>query len=96
MPRKRSELKKAAGKLVSAIQKEWSAEAGLDCASESEEILDQSHTLLQAVDGDSFDASVLNGSSIAQFLGESWVSRHPRVIPAIEHLHRCIKESNTT
>jgi hypothetical protein len=94
MPRERSELEKAAGKLISAIQKEWTDEAGLDCAAESEEVMHRSHSLLQAAHGNSFDVSVLNGGSIAQFLGEGWVGRHPRVIPAIKLLHERIKESH--
>lgn len=96
MPKARSELEKAAGKLISAIQKEWSDEAGLDCAAESEEVLHRSHTLLQASKGNSFDLSVLNGGSIAQLLGAQWVGRHPRVIPAIKELHQRIEESHST
>ncbi|MDR0777193.1 MAG: hypothetical protein LBE81_11235 [Azonexus sp.] len=91
MPRKRSELEKAAGKLISAIQREWSDEAGLDCSAESEEVMHRSHDLLQAAKGGSFDSAVLGGSSIAQFLGDRWVEQHPHVISAIKELQRHIQ-----
>jgi hypothetical protein len=53
MPRARSSLEIAAGKLISAIQREWSAEAGELSASASEEVMHSSHALLAAAKGDS-------------------------------------------
>jgi hypothetical protein len=60
MAKTRSEIETAAGKLTSAIQKVWSNEAGEPEAKDSEEVLHQSHDLIQAAKCDRID-EVLNG-----------------------------------
>jgi len=90
MPKQRSELEAAAGRLISAIQKEWGAEAGEESAPESEAIMHTSHGLLLAAKSHTLEAE-LAGLTVAQYLGESWVVRHPNVIAAVKELQLLIK-----
>ena len=78
MPRSRSPIEAAAGKLVSAIQREWGDEAGESTSAASEEVMHACHLLLQAVKNGSV-TTVLGRRSVAEFLGERWVREHPRV-----------------
>jgi len=90
MPKKRSDLEAAAGVLVSAIQKEWTAEIGEDSASESEAVMHNSHGLLQAAKAQSL-SKLLGERTVAQYLGESWLKRHPKVLPAVRELQILVK-----
>jgi hypothetical protein len=85
MPKERSPLEVAAGKLIAAIQKEWTEELGEVSAAESEQVMHASHELLKAAREGSLK-SVLGSQSIADFLGRDWVSNHPRVQPFIAAL----------
>ncbi len=78
MPVKKSPLEKAAGKLISAIQKEWGAELGETTAEVSEDVMGKGHDLLRAAK-DNKVLLVLKGMSVTQYLGELWVRRHPSV-----------------
>jgi hypothetical protein len=86
MPRDRSPLEVAAGKLITAIQQEWHAELGETCATASEEVMHTAHLLLQAAKECDSIASVIGNSSVSAFLGEQWVSEHPKVWPQIQAL----------
>ena len=82
MPKKKSEYQKVAGKLISAIQKEWGAEMGCSTEEFSENVMGSAHLLLQA--GTTEKAKeLLSSMSVRQFLGEVWVQGHPNVKPAI-------------
>src|SRR5690606_25118022 len=48
MPREKSKEEKAAGKLISAIQKEWHEEVGEKAGEETEELIGKAHDILQA------------------------------------------------
>lgn len=48
MTKSKTESEKAAGKLISAIQKEWIEEIELGCSEKSENVMNLAHTLLQA------------------------------------------------
>lgn len=85
MPRHRTKIEEAAGKLASAIQREWGDEVGQPCADASEEVMHTSHDLLKAAKGGSV-ASATGGRSVTDFLGEKWVKEHPRVNPFIAAL----------
>jgi hypothetical protein len=93
MPRSRSPLERAAGQLISAIQREWHAEIGEPAAAESEAVMHASHGLLQAAKSGSLVA-VVGDKSISEFLGKEWVKAHPRVLPYIEALESCITPSS--
>jgi len=90
MPKKRSELEVAAGRLVSAIQKEWTAEIGEDSARESEAIVHRSHGLLQAAKAQTL-GKLLGERTVAHYVGESWLKRHPRVLAAVRELQILVK-----
>jgi hypothetical protein len=92
MAKQLGELEAAAGRLISAIQKEWIAEAGEDSAPESEAVMHTAHDLLQAAKKQDLN-TLFAGRSVAQFLGESWVQRHPAVIPAIRELQVLIRRT---
>jgi hypothetical protein len=81
----RTPLEIAAGKLISAIQREWSAEAGGPCAGASEQVMHASHGLLQAAKSGSLEP-VLGSQSVSDFLGREWVQAHSRVWPHIQVL----------
>ena len=78
MARKKTEIRTAAGKLTSAIQKEWGNELGELHASASEEVMNLSHGFLHAESAEDL-RSLLGGKSIAEYLGVSWVADHPAV-----------------
>ena len=84
MPRKRSPVAIAAGKVILAIQKE------LDAVGESEAVLSQkvmyrARTLLRAAQSASV-SSLLDGRSVAEYLDPVWVEKHPSVKPSIAGL----------
>ncbi len=85
MPRTRTSLEVAAGKLTSAIQREWGAEVGEPSAAVSEQVMHASHSLLQAAKTGSI-SSVVGSGSVSEFLGKQWVHAHPKVWPYIQIL----------
>ncbi len=89
MPRSRSEEELAAGKLISAIQKEWGKEQGERTADITEEVMDLAHDLLNARSSDRM-LEILGSRSIGEYLGELWLVRHPSVLPAIEQLESAL------
>lgn len=91
MPRKRSELQRALGKLISAIQKEWGAQLGEPQAEFSEDVMDSTHHLLQAgtVEG---VKEVLGPLTLRQYIGEVWLQGHPQVKPAVAAVEELLSE----
>ena len=85
MTPQRTAQEAAAGKLISAIQKEWTAELGEPCAYQSEQAMNRAHDLLQAAKAGTV-RDCLNGQTVAQFLGQNWVMQHARVLPSITAL----------
>ncbi|MFY8134730.1 MAG: hypothetical protein ACOVKS_06990 [Aquimonas sp.] len=83
MPKHRTALEKAAGRLVSSVQKVWILELGEDEAASSERALEQAHLLLQAAAAGELRA-VLGARSVEEFLGELWVLQHPTTYQAIQ------------
>lgn len=96
MPVNKSPLEKSAGKLISAVQKEWGEELELaDAASEiSERVMGRCHDLLKAAKNNNV-CNVLNGKSMTCYLGEVWVSRHPSVKKYIEKIEEEIEASDS-
>jgi len=86
MPRTRSDIEKAAGKLIVAIQKEWTMEMGTPTSGASEQVMHASHSLLQAAKAQGSITSVVGSASVAAFLGAAWVQAHPNVLPYIRAL----------
>ena len=83
---RRTPLEAAAGKLISAIQKEWGEEAGRPESAVSEEVMHASHALLQAATREGSIASALGARTVAEFLGAQWVHEHPKVWPHVRAL----------
>jgi hypothetical protein len=85
MTKKRTEMETAAGKLISAIQKEWGNELGESVSIESEEIMNKGHDLLKAAKENEIE-KMLSGRGVADYIGRSWVEKHRSVLPAIQAL----------
>jgi hypothetical protein len=84
MSKVKTDLQKATGKLISAIQKEWGEELGLgDSRAEfTENVMNNAHNLLQAGSAEEIK-KLLGALNVRQYLGEVWVQSHPRVKPFI-------------
>ena len=81
---------KAAGKLISAVQKEWGRELGETQADESELVMNNAHNLLQARTASNM-LELLAEESIAEYLGVSWLRDRPNVIDAVRALELAIE-----
>lgn len=92
MPNKRTALEQAAGKLISAIQKEWGKELGESTANISEDVMSRGHEILQAAKNNTV-MEILGNLSISEYLGELWVRRHPSVQEFISKLEKELEES---
>lgn len=68
MPKSKTPLARAAGKLISAVQKVSFAQIGEPNAEFSMNVLDAAHQLAQA-EGASAVVGVLEGRSVSQYLG---------------------------
>ena len=90
MTKRKTELERSAGKLISAIQSVWHEEAGEPESVESERVMHKSHGLLASATRGSLE-SELAGASVAEYLGSTWVSEHPQVWPAIEALEHAAR-----
>ena len=82
MPRKRSTLGIAAGKLLMAIQKESTV------ATDEEQVLankiaKRAQTLLQAAHQD-YVLGLLNGKTVAEYLDAQWVAAHADVQQCVD------------
>ena len=84
-----STIEKLAGKLISAIQKEWGNETGELCAEESEEVMYKAHDILQACKSNEL-TKLLHGSSITIYLGIDWIEKHQSVKPYINEIENQI------
>lgn len=89
MVAKKTEFQRAAGKLISAIQKEWGEELGEKNADFSEDVLNTAHAILQCRSSEIL-REMLGGKTVRQHLGDVWVQRHPSVKPAIAELEQAI------
>jgi hypothetical protein len=94
MPKHRTDLEKAAGLLISAVQKEWGDVVGEPGAEVSEEVMHNCHSLLQAAKTIEGLSNALDGRSVTDYLGRSWVRLHPDVLPAIKSLERLLTDGS--
>ena len=91
MSKNKNSLEKAAGKLISSIQREWGNETGEPRAAISEDIMNKAHDILAAVKNNSL-LELLNGATVTSFLGELWVKQHPNVSESINNFESLINE----
>jgi hypothetical protein len=82
VPRKRSPVGIAAGKLILAVQKEAAEVVGEPDAAVAQKVMGRARTLLQAAQIGSL-SSFLDGRSVAEYLDPVWVEMHPSVKPSI-------------
>ncbi len=75
-------LERATGRLLFAIQREWTAEAGGPCASECEDVMRAAHRLLIAARSGSL-VPFLRVGSVSDYLGKTWIHAHPWVWPHV-------------
>jgi hypothetical protein len=94
MSRERTPLEAAAGKLISAVQKEWSELAGEPAAQEAEEVTNRAHELLQACASGSLK-ELLAGRSAREFLDAVWVEMHPALGAYTEAFDAALKGGNS-
>jgi hypothetical protein len=78
-------MERAAARLVFAIQREWTAEAGGPCAAECEDVMRAAHRLLLAARGGSL-VPLMGVGSVTRYLGPSWINAHPWVWPHVQVL----------
>ncbi|MFC4310870.1 hypothetical protein ACFPN2_17375 [Steroidobacter flavus] len=90
MPRKRSPVGIAVGKLILVVQKECEVAAELDAAV-ARKVMDRARTLLQAAQTASV-LELLDGRSVAEYLDPVWVEMHPSVGPGIAALVAAVSE----
>jgi hypothetical protein len=88
----RTPLEAATGKLIAAIQKEWSSELG-EPPKESEQVMYACHDLLQAAKKNMLD-SILGNKTITDFLGTRWVNPHPKVVPYIQDVEEARQDAS--
>jgi len=91
MPRNKSPVEVAAGKLILAIQKEWGEVTGTDEANDAYEVMDRAHDLQMAAHRGSLD-TLLSGKSVVSYLGVSWLANHPSVRPSLEAFLQAVRE----
>ena len=86
MPRKRSPVGIAVGKLILAVRKECEEAAGdPDAALAARKVMERAHRLLEAAQTASV-SSLLDGRSVAEYLDPVWVEMHPSIKPSIVEL----------
>lgn len=91
MAENKTEVQRAAGGLISAIQKEWGADLGESHAGFSEDVMNAAHDLLQAGTAEDM-RKILGPMTAKQFLGDVRVQKHPNVKPAIESLEALLRQ----
>ncbi len=85
MPRESSELERALGRLLTAIQSEETRSLDTPEWRAAHAALGRAETLYWAAKRASL-AAALGTSSLREYLGLEWLSSHPRVLPAIHDL----------
>ena len=94
MPRKRSPVGIAAGKLILALQKECEEVAAEPAAALGRKVMNRANTLLRAAQTASV-SDLLDGRSVAEYLDPVWVEMHPSVKPSIAALVEAVSEHET-
>ena len=82
MPRKRSPVAIAAGKVILAIREELEDVIEESDAALAQKVMYRARTLLRAAQSASV-SNLLDGRSVAEYLDPVWVEMHPSVKPSI-------------
>ena len=94
MVKAKSKLTAAAGKLISAIQKEWIEELGEPQAEESERVMNRAHDILQASKNMAV-TELLADQTVSEFLGVQWLNGHQSVRAAIAAVEAALELKST-
>lgn len=93
MPRNRSDLELAIGRLIVKVQQAWNDECGSPEAEETMSVLCRCHNLLQAAKaGELTDA--LKGRTLAGYIGGLWLGIHPKVAPSVEEAAKAMAKAS--
>ena len=90
MPRKRSPIGIAAGKLLIAIQKETAASEGEQTLSST--LVKRAQLLLQATH-QGYALGLLNGKSVAEYFDADWVAQRASIRECVEQLESELRQS---
>lgn len=82
MPRKRSPVAIAAGKVILSIQEELEVVGGDSDPVLAQRVIYRARTMLRAAQSASV-SSLLDGRSVAEYLDPVWVEKHPAVKQSI-------------
>lgn len=85
MPKVKSDLEMATGKLISLIQREWGESTGESDSDFIQDLMDRAHDLLQAKNKVGM-SEVLDGLTVKRYLGEVWLKERPAVSQQVELL----------
>lgn len=92
MPRSRSAVESAAGKVISAVRKVWTYRLGTDQAAMAEATMNLAHDLQAAVRKHQL-TELLSGRTVRAYLGEDRISSHPGVDEAVRKLERALLDN---
>jgi hypothetical protein len=91
MPREASEIERRLGRLLTAIQSEEMRAIGSPDWSATHAALGRAESLYCAAKQSLLEAA-LAGRAVRVYLGNEWLSRHPRVLPAIQDLEHHLRD----
>ena len=95
MPRHRSNLDRAVGQLILAIQKEEGEVAGdPDLWPPAQEARARAESLLSLANDPARFRAALRGSMLTTYIGAKWLAAHRRVRPALLEVSKVLNESD--
>ncbi|MEO7323707.1 MAG: hypothetical protein ABIW82_02655 [Dokdonella sp.] len=93
MTRARTPVEREIGNLIVAVQQEWMRHGGVDGVwQESEHVMHRSHELLIHAKTENLP-SFLEGRTVAQFLGESWLKHHPQIMRFVKPIEKFARQA---
>lgn len=93
MPKKRTDLELAIGKLIVSVQRSWNDEVGSSEADESLSVMYKCHDLLQAAKAEKI-SDLLKGHTVSSYVGALWLSAHPQVLLSVEAVTTAMTNGN--
>jgi hypothetical protein len=83
MPKRRSDLQLAIGKLIVSVQQAWNDEIGLPEDEETLSVMYRCHSLLQAATVSDL-TDFLKGRTVASYVGGLWLGSHLETVPFVD------------
>lgn len=91
MPREKSDLLRALGQLLTAIQREETRALGTSDWAPTHAALRRAESLYWAAKRAPL-AVTLGAQSLRAFVGDDWMARHPRVLPAVQQIESQLRD----